>query len=160
MGNKPPMNDSDSSEVMILEIAERHASRPGPLLPLLHAIQDEMGFIPSRAVPIVAEVLNLSRAEVHGVISFYHLLRETPPGRQILYLCRAEACQAMGARDLERHAKEKLGVDFHETTSDGRYSLEPIYCLGNCACSPAIMIDDFVYGRVTPKRFDMLVKEV
>lgn len=154
------MNDSDSSEVMILEIAERHASRPGPLLPLLHAIQDEMGFIPSRAVPIVAEVLNLSRAEVHGVISFYHLLRETPPGRQILYLCRAEACQAMGARDLERHAKEKLGVDFHETTSDGRYSLEPIYCLGNCACSPAIMIDDFVYGRVTPKRFDMLVKEV
>jgi len=154
------MNDSDSSEVMILEIAERHASRPGPLLPLLHAIQDEMGFIPSRAVPIVAEVLNLSRAEVHGVISFYHLLRETPPGRQILYLCRAEACQAMGARDLERHAKEKLGVDFHETTSDGRYSLEPIYCLGNCACSPAIMIDDFVYGRVTPKRFDMLVKEI
>jgi len=160
LGNKPPMNDSDSSEVMILEIAERHASRPGPLLPLLHAIQDEMGFIPSRAVPIVAEVLNLSRAEVHGVISFYHLLRETPPGRQILYLCRAEACQAMGARDLERHAKEKLGVDFHETTSDGRYSLEPIYCLGNCACSPAIMIDDFVYGRVTPKRFDMLVKEI
>ena len=160
MGNKPPMNDSDSSEVMILEIAERHASRPGPLLPLLHAIQDEMGFIPSRAVPIVAEVLNLSRAEVHGVISFYHLLRETPPGRQILYLCRAEACQAMGARDLERHAKEKLGVDFHETTPDGRYSLEPIYCLGNCACSPAIMIDDFVYGLVTPKRFDMLVKEI
>jgi formate dehydrogenase subunit gamma len=160
LGNKPPMNDSDSSEVMILEIAERHASRPGPLLPLLHAIQDEMGFIPSRAVPIVAEVLNLSRAEVHGVISFYHLLRETPPGRQILYLCRAEACQAMGARDLERHAKEKLGVDFHETTPDGRYSLEPIYCLGNCACSPAIMIDDFVYGRVTPKRFDMLVKEI
>ena len=160
MGNKPPMNDSDSSEVMILEIAERHASRPGPLLPLLHAIQDEMGFIPSRAVPIVAEVLNLSRAEVHGVISFYHLLRETPPGRQILYLCRAEACQAMGARDLERHAKEKLGVNFHETTPDGRYSLEPIYCLGNCACSPAIMIDDFVYGRVTPKRFDMLVKEI
>jgi len=160
LGKKPPMNDSDSSEVMILEIAERHASRPGPLLPLLHAIQDEMGFIPSRAVPIVAEVLNLSRAEVHGVISFYHLLRETPPGRQILYLCRAEACQAMGARDLERHAKEKLGVDFHETTPDGRYSLEPIYCLGNCACSPAIMIDDFVYGRVTPKRFDMLVKEI
>ena len=160
MGNKPPMNDSDSSEAMILEIAERHASRPGPLLPLLHAIQDEIGFIPNRAVPIVAEVLNLSRAEVHGVISFYHLLRETPPGRQTLYLCRAEACQAMGARDLELHAKEKLGVDFHETTPDGRYSLEPIYCLGNCACSPAIMIDDFVYGRVTPKRFDMLVKEV
>ena len=130
------MNDSDSSEEMILEIAERHASRPGPLLPLLHAIQDEIGFIPNGAVPIVAEVLNLSRAEVHGVISFYHLLRETPPGRQTLYLCRAEACQAMGARDLERHAKEKLGVDFHETTPDGRYSLEPIYCLGNCACSP------------------------
>ena len=125
----------------------------------LHAIQDELGFVPSEAVPIVAEVLNLSRAEVHGVVSFYHLLREKPPGRKTLYLCRAEACQAMGARDLERHAKEKLGVDFHETTPDGRYSLEPIYCLGNCACSPAIMIDDFVYGRVTPERFDGLVEE-
>ena len=159
MKNKPSRNGTDASAELIHAIVERHASRPGPLLPILHAIQDELGSVPSAAVPIVAEVLNISRAEVHGVISFYHLFRETPPGRQILYLCRAEACQAMGARDLERHAKEKLGVDFHETTPDGRYSLEPIYCLGNCACSPAIMIDDFVYGRVTPERFDALLEE-
>jgi len=160
LSNKPPGNGSDSSAALIREIAERHAPRPGPLLLILHAIQDEVGFVPSEAVPVVAEVLNLSRAEVHGVVSFYHLLREKPPGQKTLYLCRAEACQAMGARDLERHAKEKLGVDFHETTPDGRYSLEPIYCLGNCACSPAIMIDDFVYGRVTPERFDGLVEEI
>ena len=159
MSDKPSGNERDPSATLLREIALRHADRPGPLLLILHAIQDELGFIPQDAVPVVAEVLNLSRAEVHGVISFYHLLRETPPGRKILYLCRAEACQAMGARELERHAKDKLGVDYHETTPDGRFSLEPIYCLGNCACSPAIMIDDFVHGRVTPERFDALVQE-
>ncbi len=152
-------NGADADAAKIRGIAERFVSLPGGLLPILHAIQDELGHIPDEAVPIVAEVLNLSRAEVHGVISFYHLFRKTPPGRQTLYLCRAEACQAMGARELERHAKEKLGVQFHQTTEDGRYSLEPIYCLGNCACSPAIMIDDFVYGRVTPERFDALLEE-
>ena len=145
---------------LVRTIAEKHVSRPGPLLPILHAIQDEFGFVPSSAVPVIAEVLNLSRAEIHGVITFYHFFRETEPGKQILYLCRAEACQAMGARKLERHVKERLGVDYHETTSDGRFSLEPVYCLGNCACSPAVMIDDFVYGRVTPERFDSLVDEV
>lgn len=158
MSKKSSGNGRAASEALIREIAARHASRPGPLLLILHAIQDELGFVPSEAVPVVADVLNLSRAEVHGVISFYHLLRETPPGRHTLYLCRAEACQAMGARALERHAKDKLGVGYHETTEDGRYSLEPIYCLGNCACSPAIMIDDFVYGRVTPERFDALLE--
>ncbi len=159
MSKKSSGNGSAASETLIREIATKHAARPGPLLLILHAIQDELGFVPNEGVPVVAEVLNVSRAEVHGVISFYHLLRDTPPGRQTLYLCRAEACQAMGARALERHAKEKLGVGYHETTADGRYSLEPIYCLGNCACSPAIMIDDFVYGRVTPERFDELVEE-
>ena len=159
MSNISSDNGTDPRAALIREIAQRHAARPGPLLPILHAIQDELGFVPEAAVPIVADVLNLSRAEVHGVISFYHLLRDTPPGRHTLYLCRAEACQAMGARALERHAKARLGVEFHQTTADGRYSLEPIYCLGNCACSPAIMIDDFVYGRVTPQRFDALVEE-
>ena len=158
MSNKSSGNGSAASEALIREIATKHASLPGPLLLILHAIQDELGFVPNDAVPVVAEVLNVSRAEVHGVISFYHLLRDTPPGRHTLYLCRAEACQAMGARTLERHAKEKLGVDYHETTEDGRFSLEPIFCLGNCACSPAIMIDDFVYGRVTPERFDALLE--
>ncbi|MXW72562.1 MAG: formate dehydrogenase subunit gamma [Gammaproteobacteria bacterium] len=146
-------------EALISGIAARHAARPGGLLPALHAIQDELGYVPPEAVPTVAQAFNVSRAEVHGVISFYHLFRTTPPGRRTLYLCRAEACQAMGARALERHTRERLGIGFHETTADGRISLEPIFCLGNCACSPAVMIDDFVYGRVTPQRMDELLEE-
>ncbi len=146
-------------EALVSRIARRHVARPGGLLPALHAIQDELGYLPEEAVPTVAEVFNLSRAEVHGVISFYHLFRTSPPGRRTLYLCRAEACQAMGGRALERHATERLGIGFHETTADGRISLEPIFCLGNCACSPAVMMDDFVYGRVTPERLDALLEE-
>jgi len=148
---------SHIEESSIRALAEAHAHRPGALLPILHAIQDEHGYVPSAAVPIVANVLNLSRAEVHGVVSFYHFFRTSPPGRRTLYVCRAEACQSMGARALERHVREKLDVDFHETTADGRFSLEPVYCLGNCACSPAIMIDEDVYGRVTPERLDELL---
>ena len=129
------------------------------MLPALHAIQDELGHVPVEAVPAVAEAFNISRAEVHGVISFYHLFRTTPPGRRTLHLCRAEACQATGGRALERHAKERLGIGFHETTADGRFSLEPIYCLGNCARPPAVMIDEFVHGQVTPERLDALVEE-
>ena len=157
-----PVNDSqESSEEnqRIFAILEREASRPGPLLPVLHAIQNQLGFIPEYAVPIVAQALNLSRAEVHGVISFYHLFRTSPPGKRTLYICRAEACQSMGARALESHAKQSLGVSFHGTTQDGRYSLEPIYCLGNCACSPSVMIDKTVYGKVTPERLDELLAE-
>lgn len=141
----------------IREIAERMAPEPGGLLPILHAIQDDLGFVPTGAVPIVAKALNLSRAEIHGVLTFYHLYRTDAPGKQTLYVCRAEACQAMGARELERHVKDKLKVDFHQTTSDGRFSLEPVYCLGNCACSPAVMIDETVHGRVTPDRLDELL---
>ncbi len=141
----------------IRRLAEAGAAQAGALLPILHAIQDELGYVPDAAVPIVAEVLNLSRAEVHGVVSFYHLFRTDPPGKQTLYVCRAEACQSMGSRDLERHAREKLGIGYHQTTADGRFSLEPIYCLGNCACSPAVMIDEDVYGRVTPQRLDELL---
>lgn len=139
------------------EIARSLADEPGALLPILHAVQDEIGHVPPGAVPVIAGALNLSRAEVHGVISFYHFFRGTPPGERTLFVCRAEACQSMGARELERHIREKLDVDFHETTSDGRFSLEPVYCLGNCACSPAIMIDETVHGRVTPDRFDELI---
>ncbi|HEU4617311.1 MAG TPA: formate dehydrogenase subunit gamma [Gammaproteobacteria bacterium] len=146
-----------SSDAKIRELAEARAAEPGALLPILHAIQDELGYIPSSAVAIVAHVLNLSRAEVHGVVTFYHFFRTHPPGQRTLYLCRAEACQSMGARELERHVREKLGIDFHETTADGRVSLEPVYCLGNCACSPAVMIDETVHGRVTPERLDELL---
>ncbi len=138
-------------------LAEARATEAGALLPILHAIQDRLGYVPETAVPIVAEVLNLSRAEVHGVVTFYHFFRTRAPGKQTLYVCRAEACQSMGSRVLENYARKKLGVDFHETTADGRYSLEPVYCLGNCACSPAVMVDETVYGRVTPQRLDEIL---
>ena len=134
--------------------------RPGPLIEVLHAIQGELGFVPPAAVPLVAAELNLSRAEVHGVVSFYHFFRSTPPGAHTVSVCRAESCQAMGGEALAAHARQQLGVDFHETTPDGRFSLEPVYCLGNCACSPAVMIDGRLHGRVTPERFDGLLSEV
>ncbi len=131
---------------------------PGALLPILHAIQADLGFVPEAAVPLVANTLNLSRAEVHGVLSFYHLFRTSPPGRKVLYVCRAEACQSMGGRDLAEYARRKLEIDFHETTADGRISLEPIYCLGNCACAPAVMVDSTVHGRVTNARLDRIIE--
>ena len=141
----------------IRSLAEAKAAEPGALLPILHAIQDRLGHVPESAVPIVAEVLNLSRADVHGVLTFYHFFRTRPTGKHVVYLCRAEACQSMGARELERYARDKLGVDFHETTPDGRFTLEPVYCLGNCACSPAVMVDETVHGRVTPERLDEIL---
>ena len=134
-------------------------NRPGPLIEVLHAVQAALGYVPAEAVPVVAEALNLSRAEVHGVVTFYHFFRETAPGKHTVHICRAEACQSMGANALVAHAKKRLGVDFHETTRDGVFSLEPVYCLGNCALSPAAMIDGQLYGRVTPERFDQLVAE-
>lgn len=152
--NAVPQSEADGA---IRKLAEGLAGRPGALLPILHAIQDELGYIPDAAVPVVAEVLNLSRAEVHGVITFYHFFRTHRPGRRTLYLCRAEACQSMGARELERHVHEKLQVNFHETTADGRVSLEPVYCLGNCACAPSVMIDEEVHGRMTADRLDELL---
>lgn len=141
----------------IRDIARADADKPGALLPILHAVQDEFGYLPEETVATVADVVNLSRAEVHGVVSFYHLFRQSAPGEHTIFMCRAEACQSMGANRLAEHAKKTLGVDFHETTEDGRFSLEPIYCLGNCACAPAVMIDETVHGRVTPERLTELV---
>jgi formate dehydrogenase subunit gamma len=126
-------------------------------LPVLHAIQDAIGYVPPDAVPHIAHALNLSRAEVHGVLTFYHHFRSAPPGRQVVQLCRAEACQAMGGEALAARIKAWLGIDFHQTSADGAVSLEPVYCLGNCACSPAVMIDGTLHGRVTPERFEQLV---
>jgi len=139
-------------------IIENLKDKPGALLPILHGIQDDLGYVPPDSVPMIARALNLTRADVHGVITFYHYFRETPPGKHTVYLCRAEACQAMGSENLEEHVKKTLGIDYHENTSDGRFSLEPIYCLGNCACSPSIMIDKEVFGRVTSKRFDEIIE--
>ena len=139
---------------------ELFKDQPGALLPILHGIQDELGYVPPGAIPGIAQALNLSRAEVHGVVTFYHHFRTTPPGRHTLHVCRAESCQAVGAGKLAEHAKSRLGVEFHQTTADGEFTLEPVYCLGNCALSPAMMVDGDVYGRVTTERFDEVVERV
>src|SRR5579863_4898930 len=148
---------SPADSAAVRRIVAEHQGRPGPLLEVLHAVQAALGFIPAGAVPLVAEALNLSRAEVHGVVTFYHYFRRSRPGTHTVQICRAESCQSMGAEALAEHARTRLGIDFHETTANGRFSLEPIYCLGNCACSPAIMIDGQLHGRVTPERFDALI---
>lgn len=129
----------------------------GALLPLLHAVQDTLGYVPTNAVPQIATALNLSRADVHGVLSFYPHFRTTPPGRHVLTLCRAESCQAMGAVALEALAKQRLGIDYHATSASGAVTLEPAYCLGNCALSPAVLVDGQPLGRVTPERLARLI---
>jgi formate dehydrogenase subunit gamma len=148
---------SDALEQKINEIVDGLCQLEGALLPILHAVQDKLGFIPSSSVPVLSRRLNLSRAEIHGVISFYHDFRTEPGGVHTVQICRAEACQAMGSRALEAHAKLALGVDFGATTEDGRVTLEPVYCLGNCACAPSIRIDDRVHARVDNQRFDQLM---
>jgi formate dehydrogenase subunit gamma len=140
------------------DILDEYAHVPGPLLLVLHAVQRRLGFIPEDAVPYIAGRLNLSRAEVHGVVSFYHHFRRTASGRHVIQVCRAESCQAMGAEHLAQCAQERLGIRFHETTPDGAFSLEPVYCLGNCACSPAVMIDKELFGRVSPERLNALLE--
>lgn len=137
--------------------ANRH--KPGALLPILHAVQDALGYVPPESLAVIAHELNLTRAEVYGVVTFYHHFRDKPPGRAVVQICRAEACQALGARALEAHAKRTLGIDFHETTADGAITLEPVYCLGNCGCGPSVLVDnDELHARVTPAAFDELVK--
>ncbi|WP_027856336.1 formate dehydrogenase subunit gamma [Marinobacterium jannaschii] len=144
----------------VQEVIASLKDKPGALLPILHGIQDSQGYVPPEAVPMIADALNQTRAEVHGVITFYHHFRQTPPGRNTLQICRAEACQARGSRALEAHVKEKLGVGYHGTTLDKEFSLEPVYCLGNCACGPSVRIGDEIVGRVTPEKFDQLVDEL
>jgi formate dehydrogenase subunit gamma len=137
-----------------------HKTMPGALLPLLHAIQDDVGWIPEDCYLPISKALALSVAEVHGVVTFYHHFHTHPVGKHILQVCRAESCQAMGSEQLEKDIKAKLGIDYHETTKDGAITLLPIYCLGNCACSPAVMLDDEVYGRVNVDLVTELVAEV
>jgi formate dehydrogenase subunit gamma len=137
----------------------RFAREPGPLLEILHAVQDELGCIPAGAVPLIADGLNLSRAEVHGVVSFYHHFREQAPGRYVVQLCRAEACQSMNSHALEEFVRERLRIGFGETTADGRVTLEAVYCLGNCACAPSMMVNGELHGRVTPERIGELARE-
>jgi formate dehydrogenase subunit gamma len=144
----------------VQDILRAHQGLEGPLLPVLHAIQATFGHVPQAALPVIASELNISRAEVHGVISFYHDFREAPAGRHVLKLCRAEACQAMGADSVADHAKARLGVDWHETTTDGAVTLEPVFCLGLCACGPAALVDGRVVGRVDEARVESLIAEV
>ncbi|HEY0179858.1 MAG TPA: formate dehydrogenase subunit gamma [Dokdonella sp.] len=138
---------------------DANRGRPGALMPILHAVQDALGYVPPEALPVIAYELNLTRAEVHGVVTFYHHFRSHAPGRTIVQICRAEACQALGARALEAHAKATLGVGWHETTRDGAITLEPVYCLGNCGCGPSVLVGaDELHARVTPAAFDALVR--
>jgi len=150
-------SSSGATAAVIAAAVRKYRDIPGGLLPLLHEIQSVVGFVPKDHVVDIASGMGLSRAEVHGVISFYHDFHYRSKGQKTIHLCRAEACQAMGSRELEDHVKTRLGVDFGETTQDGRFSLEPVYCLGNCACPPSIRIGDDVYARVDAGRFDEIL---
>lgn len=132
----------------------------GPLLPILHGIQEEFGHVPSETVPVIADALNLSRAEVHGVVTFYHDYRNHPAGRHVLKLCRAEACQSMGADAIAAQISQALGIGFHETAKDDSVTLEPVFCLGLCACAPAAMLDGEVIGRLDADKIEEIVAEV
>src|SRR5258708_10757945 len=145
--------DADRAVARISELK----NLPGALLPILHALQDDFGYIDKAAVPLVADALNLSHAEVHGVISFYHDFRHEPPGRHVLKMCRAEPCQSMGCDRLIEHVENRLGAKLGETTSDGSFTLDAVYCLGNCALSPAVMLDGKPYGRVSAQVADFLI---
>jgi formate dehydrogenase subunit gamma len=146
--------DQSWDRIAVVAIVRALKQQPGALMPILRRIQDDLGWVPPECVLLIANELNLSRAEVHGVVSFYHDFRHEPPGRNIVRICRAESCQAMGAVALADHARRRLALDFGGTSADGNFSLEAVYCLGNCACSPAVVINGELLGRVTPERFD------
>lgn len=148
---------SDAVQQAALKAVNQYAGQPGNLLPVLHDIQHTLGYIPDQTVPVLSEQLQLSRAEIHGVISFYPHFRSSAPAATVLEMCRAESCQAMGAQKLIDHARQKLGCDFHETSADGNVSLEPVYCLGLCAQSPAIMMNGQPHARMTFEKFDGLI---
>ena len=143
----------------IAAIISAHLHLDGALLPILHALQERYGHIPDAARAPIAEALNITRAELHGVVSFYHDFREAPAGRRVLKICRSEACQAVGGTALAAATLERLGLDWHGTTPDGALTVEPVYCLGLCACGPAAMIDDRVVGRLDAARMDALLDE-
>ena len=149
-----------SIQASIQGLIDAHKSIPGALLPLLHAIQDHLGYIPPAAVGDIAKCLNLSRAEVHGVITYYHFFRSEAPGQHVVQVCRAEACQACGAEELMALAEKTLGCASHSTTVSGSVTLEPVYCLGMCASSPAIQVDDKMHARVTPHKLTQLLRQL
>ncbi|ODT31550.1 MAG: formate dehydrogenase subunit gamma [Kaistia sp. SCN 65-12] len=143
-----------------MAIIDEMKDMEGPLLPILHGVQHEFGCVPREALPVIASGLNLTRAEVYGVVSFYHDYRSEPAGRHVLKLCQAESCQSMGSDAVAAKLKQLLGIDFHETSADGAVTLEPVYCLGLCACSPAAMLDGKPVGRIDAERVEEIVAEV
>lgn len=154
-------NEFAPSDEFIQQIArqavDHHQSQKGNLLPILHAVQHTLGYIPAAAVSTLASALQLSRAEIHGVISFYSHFRTEKPGPVLLEVCRAEACQSMGGEALADHARKRLGCDFHHTAANGSVTLEPVYCLGLCAQSPAVMINGKPYARMTAHKLDRVL---
>ena len=154
-----PEHDSQTHRATVDTLIAQHRHLPGALMPLLHAVQDALGHVPDDVVPQIAAALNLSRAEVHGVITYYHHFRREPAGRSVVQVCRAEACQSCGADALLAHIEGRLGCEAHHTSADGAYTLEPVYCLGLCASSPAMAIDDEPHARMTCEAFDALIHE-
>ncbi|TGG91990.1 formate dehydrogenase subunit gamma [Natronospirillum operosum] len=148
----------DRLRATIGHLVDTYRARPGPLLPILHGVQHSEGHIPDAAIGLIAEALTLTRAEVHGVVSFYPDFHTTPGGQHRLQICRAEACQAQDGRALEQAARDLLQVDWHQTTADGRFTLEPVYCLGNCATGPSVRLDDTVHGRVSAASLQALIE--
>ena len=140
------------------EIIAGESGRDGAMLPILHALQETFGYIHGEAVTLIAEALNVTRAEVHGVVSFYHDFRRAPPGRHVLRLCRAEACQSLGADVLAARIRQRLGVEWHDTTSDGSLTLEPVFCLGLCAVGPAALLDGVPLGRLDDVRLSSVLE--
>ena len=148
--------DLDKAREAVLDLADK----TGGVMIALHRLQEIFGYVDDSAMPMLGKVFNLSRAEVHGVTSFYHDFKRSKPGRYTIKVCQAEACQAMGSDKLTDEIKDFLGVGFHETTASGDFTLEPVYCLGNCACSPNIMVDEQTYGRVSIEGFKALASSL
>lgn len=142
-----------------IDIINDFKSAEGPLLPVLHAIQEEFGYVPAETLTLIAEILNLSRAEVHGVMTFYHDFRAVPTGRHVIRLCRAEACQSMDGDRVAEAVQKLLGIGWGETTGDGKITLEPVYCLGLCACAPAAQVDDRLIGRLSERKAEQMIAE-
>lgn len=145
------------AQIAALSVCARHDNKPDELLEIFHEMQHELGHVPEETLPVIATALNRSRAEIYGVLTFYHDFHRHPVGKHVVKICRAEACQSMGTDELCRHAEAKLNVPLGGTTADGAVTIEQVFCLGNCALSPAVMVGEKLYGRVDPKRFDEII---
>ncbi|HPG88944.1 MAG TPA: formate dehydrogenase subunit gamma [Hyphomicrobium sp.] len=155
--HKPTIVASSPADITALAVCARHGNKPSELLEILHDLQHELGYVPESTLTVIANALNLSRAEVYGVVTFYHDFKREPVGHHIIKICRAEACQSMGTDHLCQHAEKSLHTEMGGTTADGKVTIEQVFCLGNCALSPAILIGDKLYGKVDAQRFDEIV---